>query len=141
MERAKFDFYPLPFFNFKYLLTMNINFRTIKAFFRAVKKAYYSSFYYSNYRGKDDKILKEIKLTMGFFFESKDIPLYTLGVKDINYYILKDANTIKIKITLERPGLLIGKGGKTFNNLVKLLTQNLQMTTVTIDIEEWRFWY
>ena len=112
-----------------------------------------------------DEIYK-IKCTIKWFFDGdeneyydqmikpkiKNCPLYRLGIHNIvctkqiktkhgifNSNIEVGDQFIHITITLDRPGLLIGKAGNTYDMLVKELEDKLS-SKVHIDIIESKLW-
>jgi len=72
-----------------------------------------------------------------------DIPVYKFSITgfDVSFPIQKGANikSILIEIELARPGMLIGKGGRTINALTKYLTE-WSKTTVEIKLIEFDIW-
>lgn len=64
-----------------------------------------------------------------------DIPISTLGITDIKYKFTNQSTTLIV--TLQRPGLLIGKHGTTIDGLQKYLSNGKQ---VNIEIKESKLW-
>ena len=66
-----------------------------------------------------------------------DIPIHRLGITNFKFKF--KPNKILVIITLERPGLLIGKQGTTIDQLTKFLNYD-KRTEVSIQIKESRVW-
>lgn len=71
------------------------------------------------------------------FFQNNKINRFVLGITDIKTKINK--KRITIIITLERPGLLIGKGGETIDSLQNYLNRILNRD-VKFLIKESKLW-
>lgn len=67
----------------------------------------------------------------------KNLSTATLGITNLRYRQFK--NHLLIEITLQRPGLLIGKGGRTIDKFTEYLTDVLD-TKITLSIVESRLW-
>lgn len=81
-----------------------------------------------------------------FFFEGSgnlvepviDIPIGTLGITNIEFDLYKDR--LEILITLERPGVLIGKMGRVIDRLTIYLSERGLEIPVKILIKESKLW-
>ena len=75
-----------------------------------------------------------------FFDDNDNLPnLISLGITNLKFRKIK--NQIEITITLERPGLLIGKGGSTINKLSEFLSNcPRDYLPVKINIIESKLW-
>lgn len=67
-----------------------------------------------------------------------DIPIFRLGITDFGFRF-KIGNKVDVTITLERPGLLIGKGQKTIDGLKRYLNKEHKYH-VDIMIEQSNLW-
>ena len=84
------------------------------------------------------KTLKEIKSTMTTFFDGDhEAHILSLGVTGINLQFKDDK--ILVDITLERPGLLIGKSGSSIKKLIEILSKALKKE-VKVNIIESKLW-
>ena len=96
---------------------------------------------------KRNQVLREIKQTIKCYFEGFDfapvheprIPIMELGIFDIKLLKLRDDLAV-VEITLDRSGLLIGKGGATFNSLTNFVSRMIGRK-VEIRIKENKFWW
>lgn len=89
----------------------------------------------------DDNIEKQkcrINTLISIYLDNNNIRRSTLEITNIEYEISN--KEIIIKITLERPGLLIGTHGKTITGLEEYLTKNNDKLT-KIKIEESKLWW
>lgn len=76
-------------------------------------------------------INQHICAAIGYFYYEKNFKnnsmtteqIENLGIYKVNY----NKKTHKVEITLERPGLLIGKKGENINKLVKFILNNTQI--------------
>lgn len=74
---------------------------------------------------------------VGDYVEPIDaLSIFSLGITDIQFEFKPDV--IEMIITLERPGLLIGKGGRTIDGVTEFLSKN--DTPVKIKIIESKLW-
>lgn len=73
----------------------------------------------------------------GFSFNINTISILSMGITDLQF-AFKNANLIELTVTLERPGLLIGKGGSTIDALEQYLSND--ETKVKILIIESTLW-
>lgn len=91
------------------------------------------------FKKKKIHLLWNIKTCIYYFFnEVHDLPhLTALGIKDIK--VKETKQHYDVIIDLERPGLLIGKGGETIKKLELRLTNFLGKKT-KIKIIENKFW-
>jgi len=89
---------------------------------------------------------KKIKTLFKLYFEGCDnsgydaheyIPIIKFGVTDLKF--TKFPDKIEMMITLERPGLLIGKAGRTIDGVAAYLTRLLDIK-VDIRIRESNIW-
>jgi len=64
-----------------------------------------------------------------------NIPIIKFGITDIHFE--NGVETIDMYITLERPGILIGRGGRVINNLERYLRgpQHSDMITKKINVK------
>lgn len=85
----------------------------------------------------DEKLNKQVKISLQMFFDSQNIIRHTLEITDVE---IKDLNTtLDITITLARPGILIGKGGQTVTALVEYL-ETWFKKSVKLNIIESKLW-
>ena len=94
---------------------------------------------YDRYK-RDSNVTKAVMLsfnTMSGSFEPIDY--YKFGVTDIKAFKHKDG-TLSIRIVTLRPGIVIGKGGRTFNQLVADLKVYFKTTLINVDIKENKVW-
>lgn len=90
------------------------------------------------------RIQQRLKRKFRAFFEGWEtndeavvqIPVERLGVTNIE--MIKSKGNIELEVTLERPGLLIGKGGSTIDALQKYLSE--VDNPVVIKIVESKLW-
>jgi len=82
----------------------------------------------------DDTVKKTIKM----YYDDNGLSLDLLGIRDIHSENKKDQ--VLITIELERPGILIGKGGQNIDNLNKYLKDFLEKD-ISINIKESKFWW
>ena len=87
---------------------------------------------------ENEKLLKEIRHHMLCFFENEDMSRISLGIT--NMECSKDKNGITLTITLERPGFLIGRAGRTLDSLTEYL-KTLLDADVKIKLVEDKTWY
>jgi predicted RNA-binding protein Jag len=89
---------------------------------------------------------KKLKQLFRLYFEGCELAgmpakehcsVITFGITNLGFKKFKDR--IKMTITLERPGLLIGKAGKTIDGLTAYLTR-LSDFPVKIEIKESKLW-
>lgn len=91
------------------------------------------------------ELLKKTKRTIWYYFTDEygeKSHLSSLGITNIEVEFgdkSKDIFDYEVTITLERPGLLIGKGGRTINELTKTLSEELE-GEVKIYIHESSLW-
>jgi ribosomal protein S3 len=96
-------------------------------------------------RKLDVSTQKTLKRNIHYFFEGYDeyldpivnCPISMLEIHNFEFKRFKDR--IELTITLQRPGLLIGKGGSTISGLEGYLTQNIDFP-VKILIKESKLW-
>ena len=69
------------------------------------------------------ELLKNAKRTMKFFWEDKKMSRESFLITDVSIKLGEEKHILTI--TLERPGILIGKGGKDINSLTERLTKEL----------------
>jgi ribosomal protein S3 len=81
---------------------------------------------------------RSVKRSINWFFQNEGINRSSLEITNITVKETKKDRLI-INITLQRPGLLIGKEGKTINALEKYL-EMLYETRITILIHESKLW-
>ena len=81
---------------------------------------------------------KKVRRLMNQFFINKDITRQTLEITDV---VVKNKLThVKVTVTLGRPGLLIGKMGRTIDALTLYLEKILEKK-VEISIKESKLWW
>lgn len=68
-----------------------------------------------------------------------DIPVSKLGINSFEFDL--SFNELTITITLERPGLMIGKGGKTIFELEKFLSTREYCVPVKLQLKDSKLWY
>ena len=98
--------------------------------------------FFSNYNPEDSKIKLRIKHSIARYFEEDFdgngfYSVSQLGITDIIIKI--EDKVITIDITLERPGLLIGKAGRTIDGLTAYL-ERLHEKKIKIKIHESVLW-
>ena len=81
---------------------------------------------------------RQVKRSINQFFQNEDIIRQSLEIT--NVIIRQTKKKLTITITLERPGLIIGKGGKIIDSLKKYL-EMLYEIEITILILESKLWY
>ena len=87
------------------------------------------------YDQKFEIVSKQIRRIIYLFFDNGSV-LYTItSVK-----VFKSHEYIIVKITTHKPGLLIGKGGRTIDALTERLTKELEMP-VKIELTEDQMWH
>ena len=69
---------------------------------------------------------KNVKWFLESYYEEINCDINSL---QIHYIEVKTKNTIEIEITLGRPGLLIGKAGRTINEIESRLSDWLEKPT------------
>lgn len=79
----------------------------------------------------------EVKCFLRYYFERKRFDWNILQLHLIEVKTLPEK--IQIDITLGRPGILIGKGGRTINDITKQLNSQLRKC-VYINIKEFNVW-
>lgn len=80
---------------------------------------------------------KQVRRILKLFFEDSSTGvLYTIT----NINVFKGHEHIIVEITTHRPGLIIGKGGRTIDALTERLTKELE-TPVKIELTEDQMWY
>ena len=91
------------------------------------------------------ELLNKTKRTFWNYFSDfgeQNWKLPALGITNIEFEFgdkSKDIFDYEITVTLERPGLLIGKGGRTIDELTEILTEQLK-GRVKIYINESSLW-
>jgi ribosomal protein S3 len=81
---------------------------------------------------------KKVRRLINQFFVNEDIVRQSLEITDV---VVKNKwYCVKVTITLGRPGLLIGKAGKTIDALVLYLEKILEKNVV-ISIKESKLWW
>ena len=63
---------------------------------------------------------------------------YSYGITNFQFNIIKNIPTIII--TLERPGILIGKGGRNIEDIKKFLIESSNITDLDVSIMESKLW-
>lgn len=91
-----------------------------------------------DYYGQKFKIdSKQVRRILKLFFEDNSTGvLYTIT----NINVFKGHEHIIVEITTHRPGLIIGKGGRTIDALTEKLTKELEMP-VKIELTEDKMWH
>lgn len=98
------------------------------------------------YTKKQIELINKFKSTFRIFFEGGYeydqvydvyIPLTQFGITNLDFSFTKDQK-LNVKITLVRPGILIGKGGKTIDSLTNYLKDVCNLNELTI--EESKLW-
>lgn len=90
-------------------------------------------------RRRVEPMLNHIKRGMLQFFENNDLNRRVLEITDIR--ILDDKQGyLEFEVTLNWPGLLIGKGGWTIDALIEYLKEYLSKEQVVIKIKESKLW-
>ena len=112
----------------------------MKSSIKALKQAWHKtrvmcSFFYKNV--KKDVNERRIKYWFQQYFEDNNLPYGTWQLHHIGVVTRK--SDIVVTITLGRPGLLIGKGGETIDEITKHLSDWLKKP-VKIKINEYSVW-
>lgn len=112
----------------------------MKSSIKALKQAWHKtramcSFFYKNV--KKDVNERRIKYWFQQYFEDNNLPYGTWQLHHIGVVTRK--SNIVVTITLGRPGLLIGKGGQTIDEITKRLSDWLEKP-VKIKINEYSVW-
>lgn len=81
----------------------------------------------------------KVKRLIRIFLEGNDIIINTLGISLIEV-TKEEPNTIYIEILLNRPGLLIGKGGERIDKLRDFMEKKLGKS-VEINLKEYDAFY
>lgn len=83
-------------------------------------------------------LLKEIKRGMVSYWETNDMSRIPMGITNVDFK--KEKDILNITVTLERPGLLIGKTGRNIDGLRKALKKCLKQKVEVLLIEDksWR---
>ena len=91
-------------------------------------------------RVREAYLQRSVRRSIRTFFEGADlnVSILSMGITDVSVKLGKEK--IEIVIVLERPGLLIGKGGKTIDALEQHLKDGYQ-TDVLIGVKESKLWY
>lgn len=84
------------------------------------------------------KKINEFKMIFRIHFEGYDqidipteyIPISKFGITDLKFKFDKN-NFLTVEIVLLRPGILIGKGGRTINTLSNYLSKHDMKITIT----------
>lgn len=112
----------------------------MKGSIKALKQAWHKarvmySFFYRN--AKEDVNEGRVKYWFQQYFEDND--LYS-GVWQLHHIgVVTSKSDIVVTITLGRPGLLIGRGGQTIDEITKRLSDWLEKP-VKIKINEYNVW-
>lgn len=86
---------------------------------------------------KKDENLIRIKYSLRSYFEEND---FNYQILELHYIDVKTSKKeIVVEITLGRPGLLIGKAGRTIDEITKKLSDWLEKP-VRIEIIEFNVW-
>ena len=98
---------------------------------------------------RKERIKRVFKSKIRYFFEgegtfpqicSSNVSILSIGFTNLEFKIkLKEVVEITITATVEKPGLLIGKGGKTIDELETFLSNNGK-TLVKVLIKESKLW-
>jgi ribosomal protein S3 len=112
----------------------------MKSSIKALKQAWHKTcvmyrLFYKNI--KKDVNEKRIKHWFQQYFEDNNLPYGTWQLHHIGVVTRK--SDIVVTITLGRPGLLIGKGGETIDEITKRLSDWLKKP-VKIKINEYSVW-
>ena len=93
------------------------------------------------------KQINDFKMAFKLFFEGYDgrdtqayktyVPIISFGITDLKF-TFTETNKLNVTIVLQRPGLLIGKGGETITSLAGFMKKNHNVNK--IDIEESKLW-
>ncbi len=86
---------------------------------------------------EEKELTKKTCLYLSWFFEENDLSRHLFEISDIKTE--DESNTVIVTITLGRPGVLIGKGGRTIDSLKEHLTKHFQKNT-EIRIIETTLW-
>lgn len=81
---------------------------------------------------------QKVRRLINQFFINEDIYRSSLEITDA--VVKNKFDYVHVCITLQRPGILIGKGGKTIDGLKKYL-QEILKKDVVIDIKESKLWW
>jgi hypothetical protein len=83
---------------------------------------------------KREKLLKDAKYSMTWHWQERGISRHMLLITNVSLKLGKEEHTLTI--TLERPGLLIGKGGRDINALQERLTRGLGHPVKILIVED-----
>lgn len=116
--------------------------------FKIKLKRKIKDFWFWNIKGHklSERQKRFLKTNFRWFFEGYDymdepvidIPIPKFGITNLRFREFKDK--IVFEITLERPGILIGKGGRCINSLTEHLTERMSKK-VEILIKESKLWW
>lgn len=88
----------------------------------------------------EEKLLKELKFAFRMLLENSEVDINKLIITNFELVESNDIAII-ILITLERPGLLIGRAGQLINELTNSLSAWFDNKTIEIKVKESRLWY
>ena len=91
------------------------------------------------YLNLTNDISSEVKQIIRIFLEDQDVIINTLGISLIEV-MKEEPKIIYIEILLNRPGLLIGKGGERINKLRDFMEERLGKS-VEINLKEYNAFY
>ena len=94
--------------------------------------------FYTKYLAKKNKKQKSIRRAIGRYFDESKINRSRFEITDIQSKF--KSNKIIVTITLDKPGLLIGKGGRGIDQLIEYLTKRFDKE-VRIKIIESKLWW
>ncbi len=86
---------------------------------------------------KKSSLSKQVRRAMRGYLEGMDSHIIRFGVTKLA--VQKNDGTIYVRITTERPGLIIGKAGTTINGLQDYLTDAFQCK-IDIKLTESDIW-
>ena len=104
--------------------------------FRSKKKEQQESFNQKNLENLNKKIRKILHSYIVQKYDRFAINKFNIT----NVEVKKNGEQIKVIITSETPGLLIGKGGREISGIVRDLNKNLQTNNTSVDIKQSKLW-
>lgn len=103
----------------------------------------------TKYTNEQKTIINRIKYCFRNFFQGgydyddqiyeTYIPIKNFGITDLDFKF--DSNMVTLTITMEFPGIIIGKGGRTIDALREYLNDVLDNYSIKIDLKESKLWH
>jgi len=93
----------------------------------------------NEYTQEQIKLINRLKVQFKIYFEGWDyIHISKFEITDFDFKFKN--NELIWKIILNRPGFLIGKGGRTIDGLKEYLNSSNENWNIKIDLEESKLW-